>query len=409
MVSIPRRPCLTVIPYQKSMLKTRAPQLSEVAPLDSLDVWILAGQSNMDGIGLLSEALQPDERVFAFTSAGVWETATDPLVRHWESFTRANRLPYEEWLAAMKSENPEQYERAVKAQSTNGAGLGISFGKAMADATGKPVGLIPASHGGTSLTQWSYEDKAKGDESLYGALLERVRRAGGNLRGVLWYQGESDAGLADTYGTRFERWLAELRGDLCNPTLPLVAVQLGRCTLYDAANKQEVGRNWDLVRRAQYELPDTVPNTGVTSAIDLGLSDAIHLSASAQIRLGKRMARCMLGIEKNYSGPRVTGIEQIPSGSDFGIVRIKTKGVAARWFPADNIVGFGLYTPSGDEHPVNHVFNAAPDRSDPTSLIVKTNLPIGSGDILGYGIGMSPSCNAVDKDDMPLCAFEWKF
>ena len=393
------------------MLKTRTPQLSEVAPLDSLDVWILAGQSNMDGIGLLSEALQPDKRVFSFTSAGVWETATDPLVRHWESFTRVNRLAHNEWLAAKKNQSPEQYEWALKGQAANGAGLGISFGKAMADATGKPVGLIPASHGGTSLPAWSFEDKVKGDESLYGALLERVRRAGGNLRGILWYQGESDAGAvgaADAYGKCFERWIKELRGDLGNPTLPLVAVQLGRCTLYEAGNKQERGRNWDTVRRAQYELPDTVPNTGVTSAIDLGLSDAIHLSASAQIRLGKRMARCMLGIEKNYSGPRVTGIEQIPSGSDFGIVRIKTKGVAARWFPADNIVGFGLYTPSGDEHPVNHVFNAAPDRTDPRSLIVKTNLPIGNGDILGYGIGMSPSCNAVDKDDMPLCAFEWK-
>ena len=144
------------------------------------------------------------------------------------------------------------------------------------------------------------------------------------------------------------------------------------------------------------------------SVYDPKTKSPVHLSASAQIRLGKRMARCILGMDKNYSGPRVTGIEQIPSDTEVGIVRIKTKGVAERWLPADNIVGFGLYTASGDEHPVNHVFNAAPDRTDPRSLIVKTNLPIGNGDILGYGIGMSPSCNAVDKDDMPLCAFEWK-
>jgi len=297
----------------KMMNSTLKPELprrcNKVVPPAGLDVWILAGQSNMDGIGLLSEALPPDER-------------------------------------------------------------------------------------------------------LYGALLERAKRAGGNLRGVLWYQGESGtgvAGAADTYGKCFERWVKELRSDLGNPTLPLVEVQLGRCTRYEAENKNERGRQWNLVRRAQYELPDTVPHTGVTSAIDLGLAEVIHLSATAQIRLGKRMARCMLGMESNYSGPQVTGIEQIPSGAEFGIVRIKTKGVAKRWFPSDNILGFGPYTPSGDEHPVNHVFNVAPDRTDPTSLIVKTSLPIGKGDILGYGLGMNPSCNAVDQDDMTLCAFEWKF
>ncbi len=36
---------------------------------NNLDVWVMAGQSNMDGNGLLNGSLKPDERVLNFTSA----------------------------------------------------------------------------------------------------------------------------------------------------------------------------------------------------------------------------------------------------------------------------------------------------------------------------------------------------
>ncbi|MCL4218335.1 MAG: hypothetical protein KJ052_15210, partial [Candidatus Hydrogenedentes bacterium] len=38
---------------------------------------------------------------------------------------------------------------------TKGAGLGLPFAKAVAEATGRPIGLVPCAHGGTSMTQWS--------------------------------------------------------------------------------------------------------------------------------------------------------------------------------------------------------------------------------------------------------------
>ncbi len=47
------------------------------------DVWLLIGQSNMQGYGLLREATPPDPRVFNFSSAGTWETAQEPLHRLW--------------------------------------------------------------------------------------------------------------------------------------------------------------------------------------------------------------------------------------------------------------------------------------------------------------------------------------
>ena len=60
--------------------------LNNTAPND-FDVWVLAGQSNMEGCGWLEGALQPDERVSVFSSAGAWGVAQDPLHWFWESIT----------------------------------------------------------------------------------------------------------------------------------------------------------------------------------------------------------------------------------------------------------------------------------------------------------------------------------
>src|SRR5690606_13817201 len=113
---------------------------------DHLDVWALAGQSNMQGCGLLAGALSPDARVWNFSSAGRWEIAEEPLHRLWESCTPVQQKLLREGLGVLtiaKRNESDEEMAALEAQTRQtGAGLGIAFGKAMADATGKPVGLI---------------------------------------------------------------------------------------------------------------------------------------------------------------------------------------------------------------------------------------------------------------------------
>ena len=43
------------------------------------------------------------------------------------------------------------------------------------------------------MEQWNPAKKEQGGNSLYGSMLRQVKLAGGKVRGVLWYQGESDA------------------------------------------------------------------------------------------------------------------------------------------------------------------------------------------------------------------------
>ncbi|HVF10752.1 MAG TPA: sialate O-acetylesterase [Abditibacteriaceae bacterium] len=377
---------------------------------ENLDVWVLAGQSNMQGVGELDAVLAPDERVWSFSSAGRWEIAEEPLHRLWESFTPVHQNFMRAALTQDQRNVSNEEIAAREAESrTTGGGLGIAFGRSMADAVQRPIGLIPAAHGGTSLEQWSTQLKSEGGHSLYGAMLERIERAEGVLKGVLWYQGESDAltpEVAPSYGERFAAWVQQLRTDLAREDLPVIVVQLGRFT--SPVENTPVEKAWDEVRQAQYDLPETVPHTGVTSAVDLGLVDPIHINAYGLIRLGKRLARVALALAEGSvasAGPRVEKIEKIAGLPGYGALKITCSGVTEGWQPQDHIAGFAVYNADGSPHAENRVYNAHPDKAHPSNIILRLNGEINDGDLIGYARGVNPYCNAVDEADMPLCSF----
>jgi sialate O-acetylesterase len=299
-------------------------------------------------------------------------------------------------------------------ESTNGAGLGIAFGIAMADALRRPIGLVPAAHGGSSLEQWSETAKNQSGSSLYGAMLERIRRAGGRLRDVLWYQGESDTDqVADSlsYAERFDRWIAALRSDTGMPNLPVVVVQIGRVLPPSAGPGRVRVPGWDMVREAQATLPGRTPATAVTSAVDLPLTDSIHIGTAGLIRLGRRLARLALHLTDKPSipaGPSVSGFEPwiTPSGDRNG-VRVRFEGMTGAWSRTDSIGGF-LFHPADStpaaEPPI--VINASVDdeAGDGSVLLLLDRAPA-PGEKISYGLGTDPRGDLVDGADMPLCSF----
>ncbi len=378
-----------------------------------IDVWVLAGQSNMEGVGALAEAVPPDERVWCFTSAGQWDVAREPLHCFWESFTAVHRDLCRGGLPAEYRDcSDADLAAKLRRERTHGTGLGLAFGKTMADHTGRPVGLIPAAHGATSLDQWSPALKGQGGCSLYGSMLERIARAGGTLRGILWYQGESEgwnSAAAASYGRRLGEWIAAVRDDVHCGDLPVIVVQIGNTTLPSPSPAA-----WSAVRLAQDGLPDQVPHTAVTSAIDLGLVDPIHLHADALVRLGRRMARQALALQAHPGmsvGPRLQRLEalSIERGiwrrEALGAVRLHFTGVTGAWTPADHMCGFEVRTADGAATPDNAVFQVCPDRQVPGALHLELNLPLAKGQAITYGWGLNPPCSVVDAADMPLCAF----
>jgi sialate O-acetylesterase len=372
--------------------------------VSTLRTWILAGQSNMEGYGLLSEIRHtaPDERVQSFSSAGRWETAVDPLHRLAESFTPVHLDLMREGNPALEGVSDEEIARLTAEARVYGAGLGIPFARAVRDATGAPVGLIPAAHGGTSLEQWSPARREEGGRSLYGAMLERARRAADQrdieLAGILWYQGESDASdvaTATTYADRFDAWVAAARSDLGLPDLPVIVVQLGRFIGADGF------AGWDAVCEAQRTLSERTSATACVAAADLPLADPIHISAAGFDRLGGRVARIALGGDEL----RLSDVRRASDAiNGFPTVRVRATGVRGGWRDAGPIPGFQVVDAAGRPHDAAAVFDAAPAPDDPSTIVLRlTALPEGAR--ISYGLGLDAVVTLVDAEDMPLPVF----
>ena len=120
--------------------------------------------------------------VRAFYMDDHWDIAQDPLHTYGQCVDEVHRL---------LSPGPSPWPRPLE-----GVGPAISFGQEMWRRTGVPQGLIACGHGGSSLDQWSPELKSTGSKSLYGATLRRVAKNSGRVAGILWYQGENEAGLS---------------------------------------------------------------------------------------------------------------------------------------------------------------------------------------------------------------------
>lgn len=356
-----------------------------VDPLFVGDVWVLAGQSNMEGVGDLVNVQPPDDKVRAFDMVQeTWQVAKEPLHNlpgsvdsvHW----RLNAQKQPERLMGDKLVD-------YNANRKKGAGLGLPFGIAYEKAADVPVGLIPCAHGGTSMDQW---DPAKWDHnnpggSLYGSMMRRVQAAsGGKVKGVLWYQGESDANpkAAPLFRDKFQGFIAKVREDLAQPDLPFYFVQIGR-----HINSQNIAP-WNEVQEIQRQLGTTIPNTAVFASVDSELDDGIHVSTPDLKRLGENMAKFAAGKAKR--GP--TLLSATVAGQT---IRVQYSDVNGKLVTKDRLSGFSIHSATGEEVPM--IYKEEIDPSNSSSVLLHFGGKLPEGAVLRYGAGKDPYCNLRDE------------
>ncbi len=349
------------------------------------DLWVLAGQSNMEGVGDLVDVETPHPLVHSFQSRERWAPAEEPL--HWlgESPRPVHHVL---WGQPQPTEVPPR-----DLSRTKGAGLGLTFAKAVADQTGVPVGLIPAAHGGTSMQQWDPARKGQGGHSLYGATLERVRAVGGKVAGILWYQGESDANPADAvlYEARMTALVQSFRTDLGQSDLPFYYVQLGG---FVSDPFPESVSGWNRVRESQRTWQGTLPNVGMVSAIDCGLDDGIHIDTPGLKSLGKRLAAVTAG----RPAPDLAAAAFEPAN---GWLRVSFANVQGCLQAQGRPAGFSLRDAEGNELPL--IYKIALD--GPDALLKITDPARLPGASLWYGWGLAPYCNVTDGTGAAVPAF----
>ncbi len=370
-------------PYeiQLSISSASGKWLESVAVTEVLvgDVWLLGGQSNMQGVGLLAELDLPHPEVRAFYMDDHWDVARDPL------HALCNAIdPVHPALAGGKP----------APNTVTGVGPGVSFGKTMQELRGVPQGLIACAHGGTSMTQWDPSRRDEGGNSLYGAMIRRFRKNGGRVAGLVWYQGESDANAdaAPLYTERMVQLAASLRQDTGCSDLPIAIVQISRVIGW----APDVAVHLNSIQDQERLLPQQIDRLATVPAIDLSMDDNIHISARGQRILGRRLAEAMQTLthpDTSLPPPIELGGTKITreDSRGFSIIELTFDHVVGSLQAAGRPWGFTIGRDGKDQ-----IFDVR--LLENRALIYSGTPPFSlEGDKIYYGFGTNPYCNITDQ------------
>ncbi|MBV8035492.1 sialate O-acetylesterase [Roseateles sp.] len=133
------------------------------------------------------------------------------------------------------------------------------------------------------------------------------------VRGVIWYQGETNAPRAARYAQAFPRLITDWRAQWRLPRLPFYFVQLSS---YGPRPPQPDGSAFAELRDAQRQAL-ALPATGMAVSIDVGDANDIHPRDKRTV--GERLARIALarsyGKPMPFKGPTLRASHQLPDGS----------------------------------------------------------------------------------------------
>ena len=235
------------------------------------DLWVIAGQSNAAGYGRGYFHEPPELGIHLFGNSHRWSLASHPL----NDTTNSRQLISED--AANTGYSPY-----------------LTVARLLKRHLHYPIGLIQTAVGGTPLCDWN----PAGDHAapLFAQVAAAVKKTGGRIRGIFWYQGSSEAiksAYAKEYLPQFVAAVRAWRRLLKDRDLPILTVQLNRYHLPGAIPDNEIG--WSMLREAQRQAPHRLKNVFVTSAQDLPLSDFIHNSPAGYGILATRLSQVALG------------------------------------------------------------------------------------------------------------------
>jgi sialate O-acetylesterase len=305
------------------------------------EVWICSGQSNMEWP--VSASYDPDLET---------RTAKYPKIRLITVPKVGTQEPQSDFNGRWQICSPE----AVRDFSA----VGYFFGRQLHQVLDVPIGLIDNAWGGSACEAWVRRDLLASDER-YTALLQRwaetektydpqkaaadfqlklaawkaaeeqARAAGqqppqrppqpanpltGNsrpaniyngmvkpilgygIRGVIWYQGESNAGRAYQYRALFPLMINSWREEWKQGDFPFYWVQLAD---FRDEKSEPADSDWAELREAQTMTMSALPNTGEAVIIDLGEGQDIHPRNKQDV--AKRLSRWALARDYGVSIP----------------------------------------------------------------------------------------------------------
>jgi sialate O-acetylesterase len=409
------------------------------------EVWICSGQSNMQWS--VDQANDPDlERA----------TANFPEIRLISVPQVGTQEP--QWTF------DGQWQVCTPDTVGSFSAVGYFFGRQLHQTLGVPIGLIDNAWGGSACEAWVRRDRLAdhptlgaihqrwtemeaGHEAAQAAYDEKVRlwqeatakakaegtpaparpdpranpagRMGGNarpgnihsgvltpsigygIRGVIWYQGESNASRAYQYRDLFPLMIASWReewGLPDNRDFPFYWVQLAD---FRDEKPGPAESDWAELREAQTMTMDALPNTGEAVIIDLGEGKDIHPKNKQDV--AKRLARWALADTYGRAGiafrsPRYDSMEKRNGSIVLRFDNVEPTKAAWRPFDVAQPIGFTI---AGEDR----AFVDAKARILDDGRIEVSSESVADPVAVRYGWADNPICNMYSASGLPLTPF----
>lgn len=193
------------------------------------------------------------------------------------------------------------------------------FGNILENKLNIPIGLIHSSWSASKIEAWMDKETLSSFSEidlsvlgnsefgypngtptlLYNAMIYPLH--GLSVKGVIWYQGESNSSQPELYSRLFRSWVEQWRVFFANPQMPVYYTEIAP---YQSSDKNDI--NLPLFRESQLKSMAEIPNIGMAFTTDIGNEKFIH--APEKQKVGERLAYWALaktyGIEGfAYCGP----------------------------------------------------------------------------------------------------------
>lgn len=402
------------------------------------EVWVCSGQSNMawpvsssdDSDLEVLTAKHPGIRLISVPQVGTQEPQNDFGGEGWQTCT----------------------PQTVGSFSA----VGFYFGRQLHQTLGVPVGLIDNAWGGSACEAWVSRDRLKAagqfeellekwaateasydpeeEQKKYEARLEdwkvrsaRARKAGKPLpsrprpprnpltgqhrpaniyngvlkptigygiRGVIWYQGESNAGRAYQYRDLFPLMITQWREEWGQGDFPFYFVQLADFR-DEVADPQD--SDWAELREAQTMTLSRLPNTGQAVITDLGESHDIH--PRNKLAVARRLARWALakdyGLDLVYRSPQYSSHEV---QGDKVVLKFDDVGGGLDTFDIRTPVGFAV---AGEDRKFVRAQAKIVGKDTIEVRAEGVSKPVS----VRYAWASNPVCNVQNREGLPLTPF----
>lgn len=354
------------------------------------EVWVCSGQSNMEwsywnGLPQIEEDLP---------------NSANSNIRFFNIPKTTSLYPQDNCAATWQECNPE----TLKGFSA----VGYYFGRQLQKELNVPIGLVNANWGGTPAEVWTPEESIENNPVLkeaakkigearwwpnlpgraYNAMIAPITSF--NIAGVIWYQGESNAGTASTYDelmrTMIGNWRSEWKKEF-----PFYYVQIAP---YTYGNKN-VGA---LLRESQTKTM-TYPHTGMVVITDL-VDNVKDIHPKNKRDVGKRLAAWALS--ETYEREGIT--YKSPTYKEMAV----TKNRAVVYF---NDVPGGLKLKDGDKQATEFYIAGSDQNFYPADVkiegdhVILSNKLVKAPVAVRFGFSNTAMPNLFSKEGLPVVPF----